>query len=97
MVYSILVYRSIRQTAQEQFQLIASRTKQNFFITLLFCNEMEKVPQYADQSAQYFSLLCVLLNWAQIEQPLTNGESRLNNEIDWLKKARVSSNVVAAL
>lgn len=49
----------------------------------------EKVPQYADQSGQYFSLLCVLLNWAQIEQPLSNGEARLKNEIEWLKKARV--------
>lgn len=53
---------------------------------------MEKVPQYADQSGQYFSLLCVLLNWAQIDQPLSNGEARLKNEIDWLKKARVSHN-----
>ena len=31
----------------------------------------------------------MLLNWAQVDTPLSNGETRLNAEIDWLKKARV--------
>ncbi|XP_067944193.1 ubiquitin carboxyl-terminal hydrolase 9X-like [Watersipora subatra] len=79
--------RYIRSTAEEQFHLIASRTKQNFFISLLFLNEMKQVPQYANQSTQYFSLLCHLLNWAQLEQPLNNCETRLKAEIDWLKNA----------
>ena len=50
-----------------------------------------KVPKYADQSAQYFSLLCQLLNWAQSDGhfAVNNVESRLETEIEWLKKASV--------
>lgn len=49
----------------------------------------DKVPAYADQSFQYFSLLCFLLKKMQAEIPLSNSEARLTKEIEWLKSARV--------
>lgn len=51
----------------------------------------DKVPMYADQSLQYFSLLCFLLKKTQAEAVLSNAEARLTKEIQWLKNARVRS------
>lgn len=64
------------------------------FTLSTWCNTVmqDKVPIYASQSGEYFSLLCHLLNWAQMEQPLARGEDRLTDEIKWLKKTRVCVN-----
>lgn len=50
------------------------------------------VKEYAAQSNEFFMLLCRLLNYAYCTNvQLQNSATLLNNEIEWLRKVRVSS------
>ncbi|CAB1329046.1 unnamed protein product, partial [Coregonus sp. 'balchen'] len=78
--------KSVRQMAQEQFFLMATRCCMGhrpllFFITLLFT--------VLGHAGDYFTLLRHLLNYAYNSNiNLPNAEVLLNNEIDWLKRIR---------
>lgn len=84
----------VRQMAQEQFFLMATRCCMGqrpllFFITLLFTVLGSTARERAKHSGDYFTLLRHLLNYAynsNINVP--NAEVLLNNEIDWLKRIR---------
>uniref|UniRef100_A0A8D0KZT6 ubiquitinyl hydrolase 1 n=1 Tax=Strix occidentalis caurina TaxID=311401 RepID=A0A8D0KZT6_STROC len=85
---------TVRQMAQEQFFLMATRCCMGqrpllFFITLLFTVLGSTARERAKHSGDYFTLLRHLLNYAynsNINVP--NAEVLLNNEIDWLKRIR---------
>ncbi|KAI2660738.1 putative ubiquitin carboxyl-terminal hydrolase FAF-X [Labeo rohita] len=85
---------SVRQMAQEQFFLMATRCCMGqrpllFFITLLFTVLGSTAKERAKHAADYFTLLRHLLNYAYNSNiNLPNAEVLLNNEIDWLKRIR---------
>jgi ubiquitin carboxyl-terminal hydrolase 9/24 len=86
--------RAIRQTASEQFLLIALKCSLQpnrpiqFFIQMLFTC-LHSLNKNASQSQEYFYLLCRLLNCANINNvQISNTETLLNNEIAWLKKLK---------
>ncbi|XP_053493583.1 probable ubiquitin carboxyl-terminal hydrolase FAF-X isoform X2 [Ictalurus furcatus] len=86
--------KSVRQMAQEQFFLMATRCCMGhrpllFFITLLFTVLGSTAKERAKHAGDYFTLLRHLLNYAynsNINMP--NAEVLLNNEIDWLKRIK---------
>ncbi|XP_045061562.1 probable ubiquitin carboxyl-terminal hydrolase FAF-X isoform X2 [Coregonus clupeaformis] len=86
--------KSVRQMAQEQFFLMATRCCMGhrpllFFITLLFTVLGSTAKERAKHAGDYFTLLRHLLNYAYNSNiNLPNAEALLNNEIDWLKKIR---------
>lgn len=86
--------KAVRQMAQEQFFLMATRCCMGhrpllFFITLLFTVLASTARERAKHSADYFTLLRHLLNYAYNSNiNLPNAEVLLNNEIDWLKRIR---------
>jgi ubiquitin carboxyl-terminal hydrolase 9/24 len=96
--------RLIRQTAAEQFLLIALKCSLQpnkailFFIQMLFAYVLQLNNQrssnnatinYSGSSEEYFHLLCRLLNCAHLNQvKLSNADTLLNNEIQWLKKLK---------
>ncbi|XP_061580204.1 probable ubiquitin carboxyl-terminal hydrolase FAF-X isoform X1 [Cololabis saira] len=86
--------RSVRQMAQEQFFLMATRCCMGhrpllFFITLLFTVLGSTARERAKHAGDYFTLLRHLLNYAYNSNiNLPNAEVLLNNEIDWLKRIR---------
>ncbi|XP_026073670.1 probable ubiquitin carboxyl-terminal hydrolase FAF-X isoform X7 [Carassius auratus] len=86
--------KSVRQMAQEQFFLMATRCCMGhrpllFFITLLFTVLGSTAKERAKHAADYFTLLRHLLNYAYNSNiNLPNAEVLLNNEIDWLKRIR---------
>ncbi|XP_051564646.1 probable ubiquitin carboxyl-terminal hydrolase FAF-X isoform X6 [Myxocyprinus asiaticus] len=86
--------KSVRQMAQEQFFLMATRCCMGhrpllFFITLLFTVLGSTAKERAKHAADYFTLLRHLLNYAfNSNINLPNAEVLLNNEIDWLKRIR---------
>nr|XP_029496778.1 probable ubiquitin carboxyl-terminal hydrolase FAF-X isoform X1 [Oncorhynchus nerka] len=86
--------KSVRQMAQEQFFLMATRCCMGhrpllFFITLLFTVLGSTAKERAKHAGDYFTLLRHLLNYAYNSNiNLPNAEVLLNNEIDWLKKIR---------
>ncbi|XP_010884632.2 probable ubiquitin carboxyl-terminal hydrolase FAF-X isoform X3 [Esox lucius] len=86
--------KSVRQMAQEQFFLMATRCCMGhrpllFFITLLFTVLGSTAKERAKQAGDYFTLLRHLLNYAYNSNiNLPNAEVLLNNEIDWLKRIR---------
>ncbi|KAM8857951.1 ubiquitin carboxyl-terminal hydrolase 9X isoform 6-T8 [Synchiropus picturatus] len=86
--------RSVRQMAQEQFFLMATRCCMGhrpllFFITLLFTVLGTTAKERAKHAGDYFTLLRHLLNYAYNSNiNLPNAEVLLNNEIDWLKRIR---------
>ncbi|KAK7155926.1 hypothetical protein R3I93_010558 [Phoxinus phoxinus] len=86
--------RAVRQTAQEQFFLMATRCCMGhrpllFFITLLFTVLGSTAKERAKHAGDYFTLLRHLLNYAYNSNiNLPNAEVLLNNEIDWLKRIR---------
>uniref|UniRef100_A0A674ANH0 Ubiquitin specific peptidase 9 n=1 Tax=Salmo trutta TaxID=8032 RepID=A0A674ANH0_SALTR len=86
--------KSVRQMAQEQFFLMATRCCMGhrpllFFITLLFTVLGSTAKERAKHTGDYFTLLRHLLNYAYNSNiNLPNAEALLNNEIDWLKKIR---------
>ena len=89
--------RVIRQTASEQFLLIALKCSPQpnrplqFFIQMLFTC-LHSLAKNAQQSQEYFYLLCRLLNCANINNvQISNTETLLNNEISWLKKVKQMS------
>ena len=86
--------RAIRQTASEQFLLVALKCSPQpnrpvqFFIQMLFTCLLS-LNKNAGQSQEYFYLLCRLLNCANINSvQISNTETLLNNEINWLKKIK---------
>ncbi|XP_023249413.1 probable ubiquitin carboxyl-terminal hydrolase FAF-X, partial [Seriola lalandi dorsalis] len=85
---------SVRQMAQEQFFLMATRCCMGhrpllFFITLLFTVLGSTAKERAKHAGDYFTLLRHLLNYAYNSNiNLPNAEVLLNNEIDWLKRIR---------
>ncbi|XP_019715781.1 ubiquitin carboxyl-terminal hydrolase 9X isoform X3 [Hippocampus comes] len=87
--------KSVRQMAQEQFFLMATRCCMGhrpllFFITLLFTVLGTTAKERAKHAGDYFTLLRHLLNYAYNSNiNLPNAEVLLNNEIDWLKRIRV--------
>ncbi|KAM9850835.1 ubiquitin carboxyl-terminal hydrolase 9X isoform 1-T1 [Aulostomus maculatus] len=86
--------KSVRQMAQEQFFLMATRCCMGhrpllFFITLLFTVLGTTAKERAKHAGDYFTLLRHLLNYAYNSNiNLPNAEVLLNNEIDWLKRIR---------
>ncbi|KAF4080000.1 hypothetical protein AMELA_G00165480 [Ameiurus melas] len=86
--------KAVRQMAQEQFFLMATRCCMGhrpllFFITLLFTVLGSTAKERAKHAGDYFTLLRHLLNYAynsNINMP--NAEVLLNNEIDWLKRIK---------
>ena len=87
--------RSVRQSASEQFLLIALKCSQNinrplqFFIQMLFTCLHILSKENSQQSQEYFYLLCRLLNCANVNNvQISNTETLLNNEILWLKKIK---------
>lgn len=86
--------RGVRQMAQEQFFLMATRCCMGhrpllFFITLLFTVLGSTARERAKHAADYFTLLRHLLSYAfNSSINLPNAEVLLNNEIDWLKRIR---------
>ncbi|KAF7658511.1 hypothetical protein LDENG_00011430 [Lucifuga dentata] len=86
--------KSVRQMAQEQFFLMATRCCMGhrpllFFITLLFTVLGSTAKERAKHAGDYFILLRHLLNYAYNSNiNLPNAEVLLNNEIDWLKRIR---------
>lgn len=86
--------RVVRQTAQEQFFLMATRCCMGqrpllFFITLLFTVLGSTAQQRAAQAGDYFTLLRLLLNYAYSSNTnLPNAETLLNHQIHWLKGIR---------
>ncbi|KAK7872586.1 hypothetical protein R5R35_013810 [Gryllus longicercus] len=86
--------RSVRLAAAEQFLLIstwcsASQQPLQFCITLLFTVLNSTVVDNAQNSHEYFQLLCRLLNFAFMSNcNLPTAENLLSNEIVWLKKIR---------
>jgi ubiquitin carboxyl-terminal hydrolase 9/24 len=90
-------YRIVRHSASEQFLLIALKcsNQQNrslqFFIQMLFTQLHCLNGENAQQSHEYFFLLCRLLNYAYCNDvPISNTEALLRNEIKWLKKVKSS-------
>ncbi|KAJ0070180.1 hypothetical protein NL108_002502, partial [Boleophthalmus pectinirostris] len=89
-----IINRSVRQMAQEQFFLMATRCCMGhrpllFFITLLFTVLGTTAKERAKHAGDYFTLLRHLLNYAYNSNiNLPNAEVLLNNEIDWLKRIR---------
>lgn len=87
-------HKPVRQVSSDQFFLMATKcTSSNrpvvFFITLLFTVLTTLAKENAKQAHEYFSLLCRLLNYAfSTEVNYPNAETLLNNEIQWLKRAR---------
>ncbi|XP_060785798.1 probable ubiquitin carboxyl-terminal hydrolase FAF-X isoform X10 [Neoarius graeffei] len=86
--------KSVRQMAQEQFFLMATRCCMGhrpllFFITLLFTVLGSTAKERAKHAGDYFTLLRHLLNYAYNSNiNLPNAEVLLNNEIDWLKRIK---------
>ncbi|XP_042614954.1 probable ubiquitin carboxyl-terminal hydrolase FAF-X isoform X2 [Cyprinus carpio] len=86
--------KAVRQMAQEQFFLMATRCCMGhrpllFFITLLFTVLGSTAKERAKHAGDYFTLLRHLLNYAfNSNINLPNAEVLLNNEIDWLKRIR---------
>uniref|UniRef100_A0A671Q4F9 ubiquitinyl hydrolase 1 n=1 Tax=Sinocyclocheilus anshuiensis TaxID=1608454 RepID=A0A671Q4F9_9TELE len=86
--------KAVRQMAQEQFFLMATRCCMGhrpllFFITLLFTVLGSTAKERAKHAGDYFTLLRHLLNYAYNSNiNLPNAEVLLNNEIDWLKRIR---------
>ncbi|XP_039510750.1 probable ubiquitin carboxyl-terminal hydrolase FAF-X isoform X2 [Pimephales promelas] len=86
--------KAVRQMAQEQFFLMATRCCMGhrpllFFITLLFTVLGSTAKERAKRAGDYFTLLRHLLNYAYNSNiNLPNAEVLLNNEIDWLKRIR---------
>ena len=87
--------RSVRQTASEQFLLIALKCSQQinrplqFLIQMLFTCLQILSKENAQQSQEFFFLLCRLLNCANVNSvQISNTETLLNNEILWLKKVK---------
>ncbi|XP_051561998.1 probable ubiquitin carboxyl-terminal hydrolase FAF-X isoform X1 [Myxocyprinus asiaticus] len=86
--------KAVRQMAQEQFFLMATRCCMGhrpllFFITLLFTVLGSTAKERAKHAGDYFILLRHLLNYAYNSNiNLPNAEVLLNNEIDWLKRIR---------
>ncbi|XP_062303511.1 probable ubiquitin carboxyl-terminal hydrolase FAF-X isoform X2 [Osmerus eperlanus] len=86
--------KSVRQMAQEQFFLMATRCCMGhrpllFFITLLFTVLGTTAKERAKQAGDYFTLLRHLLNYAYNSNiNLPNAEVLLNNQIAWLKRIR---------
>ncbi|XP_062862625.1 probable ubiquitin carboxyl-terminal hydrolase FAF-X isoform X2 [Trichomycterus rosablanca] len=86
--------KSVRQLAQEQFFLMATRCCMGhrpllFFITLLFTVLGSTAKERAKHAGDYFTLLRHLLNYAYNSNiNLPNAEVLLNNEIDWLKRIK---------
>ncbi|XP_030838236.1 probable ubiquitin carboxyl-terminal hydrolase FAF-X isoform X3 [Strongylocentrotus purpuratus] len=86
--------RSVRVSAMEQFQLIATKCSSGnrpliFFITLCFSVLQNKTKEHPGSCSEYFLLLCRLLNYGYVSNSsMPNAEALLNNEIDWLKKVR---------
>nr|XP_033805269.1 probable ubiquitin carboxyl-terminal hydrolase FAF-X isoform X2 [Geotrypetes seraphini] len=84
----------VRQMAQEQFFLMATRCCMGhrpllFFITLLFTVLGSTAKERAKHAGDYFTLLRHLLNYAYISSiNMPNAEVLLNNEIDWLKRIK---------
>ncbi|XP_051782099.1 probable ubiquitin carboxyl-terminal hydrolase FAF-X [Erpetoichthys calabaricus] len=86
--------KTVRQIAQEQFYLMATRCCMGrspvlFFITLLFTVLGSTANERARHAGNYFVLLRQLLNYAynnKINFP--SAEVFLNNEIEWLKMIR---------
>ncbi|KAI5107099.1 putative ubiquitin carboxyl-terminal hydrolase FAF-X isoform X3 [Silurus meridionalis] len=84
----------VRQMAQEQFFLMATRCCMGhrpllFFITLLFTVLGSTAKERAKHAGDYFTLLRHLLNYAYNSNiNLPNAEVLLNNEIDWLKRIK---------
>ncbi|XP_063306190.1 probable ubiquitin carboxyl-terminal hydrolase FAF-X isoform X2 [Pelobates fuscus] len=84
----------VRQMAQEQFFLMATRCCMGhrpliFFITLLFTVLGSTARERAKHAGDYFTLLRHLLNYAYNSNiNIPNAEVLLNNEIDWLKRIR---------
>ena len=95
--------RPIRHTASEQFLLIALKCSpqpnrpMQFFIQMLFTC-LHSLNKNANQSQEYFYLLCRLLNCANINNvQISNTETLLNNEIMWLKKLKEVFDLLLAL
>ena len=88
--------KGIRQTAAEQFHLIATRCSGDqhpirFFTTLLFTVLDTTVPDNASQCSEYFQLLSRLLAFASATSvAIPTTENSLNREIKWLKNVKVN-------
>ncbi|KAG1670256.1 putative ubiquitin carboxyl-terminal hydrolase FAF-X [Nymphon striatum] len=86
--------RNVRQSAAEQFVLIATKCSNGhqplvFFITLLFTVLETTVNEHSRSCHEYFQLLCRLLSYASISDcQLPNAENLLHSEIRWLKQVR---------
>lgn len=94
--------RLIRQTASEQFLLIALKCSLNpnkpiqFFIQMLFTwlhnlnnSKSSGGPNTTSHCQEYFYLLCRLLNCACINQvKISNADALLNNEINWIRRMK---------
>ena len=66
----------------------------NIFIpcVMILCSLQSKTKEHPSSCSEYFTLLCRLLNYGYVtNSPMPNAEILLNNEIDWLKKVRVSN------
>jgi ubiquitin carboxyl-terminal hydrolase 9/24 len=96
-IYDLLLLcnnRYIRQSASEQFLLIALRCTSNFksinfFIQMLFTCLHTTVKDNSSQSTEYFQLLCRLLNCAHANSLiLSNIDTLLNNEVNWLRNLK---------
>ncbi|XP_057300867.1 probable ubiquitin carboxyl-terminal hydrolase FAF-X [Hydractinia symbiolongicarpus] len=83
--------RPLRLTAAEQCFQIASRCCSGdkplkFFIQLLFTVRDNKVLDHPHQSAEYFNLLCRLLNYGRsVDLQLQNATKILEQEIKWIR------------
>ncbi|XP_071949723.1 ubiquitin carboxyl-terminal hydrolase 9X-like isoform X2 [Antedon mediterranea] len=86
--------RTVRLSASEQFNLIATKCSSahvplHFFITLCFTVLQNTVKENPRSCNEYFQLLCRLLNYACTTNVTLNAaETRLTNEIEWLKTVR---------
>lgn len=91
--------REVRLSAVEQFLLMSTKCTGAhkplvFFITLLFTVLSTTVKEYAQQSTEFFILLCRLLNYAYCSNiQLQNSQVLLKSEIEWLKNVRETSKV----
>lgn len=91
---------SVRVCAAEQLIVIcscgaASRLALQLIMPLLFSLLDSIVLEYANNSHEFFQLLCRLVNEAHLSGcPLNNAEALLVKEVSWLRKARDKNEVL---
>ncbi len=87
-------HRALRQTAAEQFALVATRCSGEqqslrFFTSLLFSVLNNTVNEKAENCSEYFLLLSRLVSFAAANCiQLPSAESLLSSEIQWLRRVR---------